>query len=331
MRVTLIHNPGAGDDKQASAGQLEALMEEAGHKVRYQCTKEKGWAKALKKSADLIVVAGGDGTVGKVARRLIGQGVPIAILPMGTANNISKTLGIADLPVTQLISSLDSARHLKFDAGVATGPWGERHFIEGIGTGLLTCSIPEVDDNKTIEQLKDNVVRVTYAQQIFRDQLADCPAIEVEAICDGEDISGRYLLFEVLNMAYIGPNLFLAPDIVRNDGEFDLVLLHEKHRNKLRDHIKDWQEGKPWPSEFGARRCKRLKIEWTGFTVHIDDKLWPVKEKKKPKPPATIDVKVEPRAIEFLVPKEVEKEKKQIEKAQEKNGKKNGGKKKRGS
>jgi diacylglycerol kinase family enzyme len=328
MRVTLIHNPGAGDDKQPSAGQLQALIKEAGHKVRYRCTREKGWTRALKKSADLVAVAGGDGTVGKVARRLIGSGVPIAVLPIGTANNISKTLGIADLPVTQLIPSWKSASRVKFDAGMAIGPWGERHFIEGVGTGLLTSSIPEVENNKTIEQLKDTGVKVTYAQQIFREHLADCPAITVEASLDGEDISGRYLLFEVLNMQFIGPNLFLAPGLVRNDGKLDVVLLAEKHRNKLINHIKNWQEGKEWPPEFGARRGKRLKIEWTGFTVHIDDKLWPMKGRKKPKPPSTIDLKVEPGAIEFVIPKEVDEEKKQIAKTDEKYARKNGRKKK---
>ena len=317
MKATLIHNPGAGDDRQPTGRQIEALMEEAGYKVRYQTTKEKGWARVLKKPADLVVVAGGDGTVGKVARRLIGARCPIAVLPVGTANNISKTLGIADLPVHHLIRTWKTARHLKFDAGLVTGPWGERHFIEGIGTGLLTSSIPQVEDNKTIETLKDTGIKVTYAQQIFREQLEDCPAIDIEAELDGKDVSGRYLVFEVLNMSYIGPNLFLAPDIVRNDSKFDVVLLAEKDRAKLRRHIKHWQEGKPWPAEFGNFRGSRLKIEWTGFQLHIDDKLWPDK-KKGPRPPVTIDARIEPQAVEFLVPKEVHKE----QKLAEKNGKK---------
>src|SRR5262245_31057092 len=98
MRVTLIHNPGAGDDKQPSKGQLEALIREAGHDVRYQSVREQGWSKVLKKAADLIAVAGGDGTVGKVARRLIGRGIPIAVLPVGTANNISRTLAATCAP-----------------------------------------------------------------------------------------------------------------------------------------------------------------------------------------------------------------------------------------
>ena len=308
MRVTLIHNPAAGDSRQPNRRQLEALIEAAGHKLRYQSSKKKDWADALKKKADLVAVAGGDGTVGRVARRLVGSGVPIAVLPMGTANNVSKTLGIADLTIFQLIRGWESARRIRFDACIATGPWGERYFIEGLGTGLLTCSMPEVEGSKTAEHLEHAGVKVTYAQQVFREQLADCPVTKVQARLDGKDISGRYLLFEALNMKYIGPNLFLAPDIVRNDGEFEVVLIGEKERRTLHRYIRDWQEGKPWPSNFRTLRGSRLKIEWTGFPLHIDDKLWPGDRKRRPKPPATLDIKVEPRAIQFLVPKEVKDE-----------------------
>ena len=317
MKITLIHNPAAGDHLKPSAGQIQALIEEAGHKVRYQCCKEKGWHKVLKKSADLVVVAGGDGTVGKVVRDLIGEKMTVAVLPLGTANNISRTLGIADLPVTHLISSWESARNVKFDAGIAVGPWGKRYFIEGLGAGLLTSSIPEVDDNKTLDQLNETGIKVTYAQQIFREHLAECPAVEIEATLDGEDISGRYVLFEVLNMQYIGPNLFLAPEMRRDDGKFDVILVNQKHRKKLQSHIRDWQEGKQWPPEFGARRGKRLTMKWTGFDVHIDDKLWSVKRRKAPRL-ETIDITVERGAISFLVPKEVHKLQQLIRKSGEK-------------
>jgi diacylglycerol kinase family enzyme len=40
LRVTLIHNPEAGDETRPTRGQLEALIKEAGHKVRYQSVKE---------------------------------------------------------------------------------------------------------------------------------------------------------------------------------------------------------------------------------------------------------------------------------------------------
>src|SRR5262249_27396779 len=174
MRVTLIHNPGAGGDKQPSKGQLEALIREAGHDVRYQSVREKGWSKVLKKTADLVAVAGGDGTVGKVARRLIGRGIPIAVLPMGTANNISRTLGITGMSVIQLIPSWSTARHLSWDAGMTRGPWGERAFIEGIGAGLFTRSIPHIDADATVAELNDTEVKLSYTLQFLRELLDHC-------------------------------------------------------------------------------------------------------------------------------------------------------------
>jgi len=93
VRVTLIHNPGAGkQDYDAKA--LLKLLRRAGHKPRYQSSKEKGWDRVLDKRAGLVVVAGGDGTVAGVARRMVGRGVPVAVLPDGTANNIARSLGL---------------------------------------------------------------------------------------------------------------------------------------------------------------------------------------------------------------------------------------------
>ena len=57
MRVTLIHNPGAGRQGKNDAQKLVSLLEGAGHEVRYQSSKDDGWKKALKKPAELIVVA----------------------------------------------------------------------------------------------------------------------------------------------------------------------------------------------------------------------------------------------------------------------------------
>ncbi|HKA42383.1 MAG TPA: diacylglycerol kinase family protein [Burkholderiales bacterium] len=302
MRVTLIHNPNAGDDTQPTVGQLVALIREAGHKVRWQSVKEKGWARVLRKRSDLIAVAGGDGTVGRVARRVVGRGVPITVLPMGTANNISKTLGMAGRPVHQLIREWEEARHLKFDAGVAKGPWGTRYFIEGVGLGLFARTLPEIRKNKTMAHLSDAEVKVTYALQMLRDKLEDLSPRTVTATLDGRDISGKYLMLEAMNTRYIGPNLLLAPDVPHSSGRLDIVFVQEKDRKKLARFLATWQQGKMWPSGLGIGRGKRLTIEWTGFPIHLDDKLWPKKGKSGFKPPATMEIGVERAALEFLVP-----------------------------
>ena len=304
MRVTLIHNPEAGDETRPTRGQLEALIKEAGHKVRYQSVKDSGWSKALKKQADLIAVAGGDGTIAKVARQMIGGKVPLTVLPMGTANNISRTLGIVHLPITLLIASWEKGRRLPFDAGMAEGPWGERHFIEGFGTGLFPRAVPHIDANETLAEISDAEVKVTYTLQLLREYLDKCPATEVTGTLDGENISGRYLLFEAMLMQFIGPNLPLAPNILSDDGMFDVVMVHDHDREKLHEHLATWQEGALWPSEFKTSQGARLEIEWKGFPVHIDDKVWPG-EDEKPKPAGKIKLTIEPKALEFLVPKDL--------------------------
>ena len=64
--------------------------------------------------------------VGKVAKHLIDKHLPIAVLPMGTANNIAKTLGLSDRPLEQLIAGWSAAPRVNFDVGVASGPWNSK-------------------------------------------------------------------------------------------------------------------------------------------------------------------------------------------------------------
>src|SRR5215813_12881952 len=73
MKVTLIHNPDAGDDQQLSADALLELICRAGHTARYQSSKDESWQSALEQPCDLVAVAGGDGIVGAVAKTLIGR------------------------------------------------------------------------------------------------------------------------------------------------------------------------------------------------------------------------------------------------------------------
>jgi diacylglycerol kinase (ATP) len=307
VRVTLIHNPGAGKQGKGNAEQMIEALNDAGHDVRYQSSKDDEWKKALKKDADLIVVAAGDGTVGRVTRRMVGRGVPITVLPSGTANNIGRSLGLIERPFEELIRGWETARRVKLDVGVASGPWGERYFVEGVGIGLFaellasSAAAPEKGKGEKKSKGKTSAV-VDSALRRLRDLAEHIEPIEVNAHLDGKDISGSYVLFEALNLRYIGPNLHLAHDSNPSDGELDVILVSEAERKRLVYYLDHWQDDRDRLAVLPSQRGRHLELEWAGFPLHIDDKLRPGARAKPKEMAGHVEARLEGETVEFLVP-----------------------------
>ena len=297
MRITLVHNPGAGRQNSADAKKLTRFLEEHGYDVRYVSAKDEGWKKWLEKPADLVVVAGGDGTVAKVTRRMAGRGIPVGVLPSGTANNIARTLGLLERPFEDLVRAWKDGRRVKLDLGVAKGPWGERYFVEGLGVGVFASLLtsPAADVKK-----QENAVAA--ALDRMRKHAEKAEPLEIHARLDGKDISGRYLMIEALNLPYVGPNLHLAHDKQPGDGELVVVLVTEAERSRLLYYLEHWQENRERLAVLPSKRGRRLELEWTGFPLHIDDKLKP-KPKSKPKEIAgPAEARLDGDTVEFVVP-----------------------------
>jgi diacylglycerol kinase (ATP) len=300
VRVTLIHNPGAGSQGPGGARRLKELLASAGHKVRYQSSKADHWRRALKEPAELVVVAGGDGTVARVMKRMVGCGIPVALLPSGTANNIARTLGLLERPFEELVRGWERARRVKLDVGIAEGPWGERYFVEGVGVGLFANLLSQPRKSKKRSKRAASVVE--NALRRLKDAAARCEPVELVAALDGKDISGRYLLLEAVNLRYVGPNLFLAPDSQPGDGHLDVVLVTEAERARLLEYLEKWQDNRERLAVLPTRQGRRLQIEWTGFELHIDDKLRPKKDAEPEEIAGLVEARIEADAVEFLAP-----------------------------
>ena len=93
-KILLLHNPTAGASHPNAEELLEGIHKAIGVKPRYFSIKNPDWKDALSKRWDAVILAGGDGTVGKSVRWLRNRKTQIAILPLGTANDISRSLGI---------------------------------------------------------------------------------------------------------------------------------------------------------------------------------------------------------------------------------------------
>src|SRR4030095_14638626 len=133
MRIVLIHNPKAGDRKHGKK-QLMASLIRSGHQAFYHSIKERGWKKAFKKPVDLVIAAGGDGTVHKTAWQIIDSGISLAILPLGTANNLARSLGFTG-SVDEILQLLHCGKSRPFDIGVARRSSRTEYFSEAAGGG----------------------------------------------------------------------------------------------------------------------------------------------------------------------------------------------------
>jgi diacylglycerol kinase (ATP) len=271
MRATLMHNPQSGD-RTPSGKKLARWIEKLGYRVRYQSTKKKEWAKALEDPGELVIVAGGDGTVTKVARHLLRSSTPVAILPLGSANNIARALGITGKP-KKLIAGLASAGHRRFDIGVVRGSWGESPFFEGVGLGLFTEAMCLVDSKEGTVHGAQRRRKFCRDLRFLSRALADFEPRRLAVKLDGRDLSGDYLLCEIMNTGSIGPRLPLVRDADPSDGLLDVVLLGERHRERFRRYLLARASDDPRLPRLPVRRARRVEISVGREPLRIDDSI----------------------------------------------------------
>jgi diacylglycerol kinase family enzyme len=303
MEVTLIHNPNSGQGSTSNAEEIMSMIRAAGHKVRYQSSKEKNWKAALKKAADLVAIAGGDGTVGKVARRMPHRDLPVTILPQGTANNIAHALEIAEVPLPQLIAGWATARAISFNLGIAAGPWGERTFLESAGVGLFAAGMSQLDESSD-QDSGDPQYELRAARRFLRARLKHFAPVPLLVHLDGKDLSGDYLLLETMNIPSIGPNLVLAPDADPSDGLLDVVLVPGDERDNLLEYLRVQRPENSAPRPLPIHRGSHLRVQTGGAEVHLDDRSFEGGNRKGQRAarPVPYEVRIDQQALSLLVP-----------------------------
>lgn len=304
MKVAkVLHNPGAGDGDNSDK-ELIAAIEAEGYKCSYLSTKKKGWEKKdweriESKDVDFIVVAGGDGTVRKLAhelleRKLIDKKLPIALLPLGTANNIARTLGIRGEP-EDIIKGWKQHEIKKYDVGRIDGIKKHKFFIESYGYGVFPRLMKEM---KKLDksQFDSPEQKIKTALQILHQIILDYKPKLCKLKIDNEDYTGKFLLVEIMNTSSIGPNLHLAPFADPGDEFFEVILITDNQREEFASYVKGKLEGRDESPFFTTLKAKKLQIYWEGTALHADDEHILLDE--------AADVKIELQSglLEFLVP-----------------------------
>src|SRR5690606_39132065 len=267
-RLTVVHNPKAGNG--SALADLERWIAAAGHQgAVVDADDASALADALRDPGDLVVVAGGDGSVRLIAQRLPAAHPPVpqGILPAGTAYHLATSHGIGR-DYEALVHGWSRGRRVPLDVGRVRTPWGESVWIEACGFGAIARTVgaltpvPSSADGDTEDELLRDL-RVT------RELLVDHPLHECRLSIDGEILTGEYCIVEVMNIPSIGANLTLAAGASAADGLFDVVVVDQEARVLLRDYLSARLDGDEAPDlDLPARRARRVEVSWDGSRIH---------------------------------------------------------------
>lgn len=224
MRVTVIVNPAAGTAEDRSpVDTARHELSAAGHHVHVLETTGKGDAERLSREAvalgaDVVVAAGGDGTLHEVVNGVASGAdalsrCAIGLLPFGTGNDFARSLGIEDRDAA--VAALLSGATRAVDA-IAIGT---RLFLNASAGGFTA----ETSANVTSD-MKQAIGPLAYLIGGARAVLAHEP---VAARVETEDrvIEADLQLFAVCNGAYIGGGHQLAPTARPDDGLMEVCLV----------------------------------------------------------------------------------------------------------
>jgi diacylglycerol kinase (ATP) len=270
MRICLYWNANAGDETPLR--HITRKIEEAGHEiVRILKSEDDEVASALGLGVDALVTAGGDGTVARAARALAGSDLPVAILPLGTANNIATSLAIDEDP-DKAIDQWQRQKVTRIDLGVISDDEGEYLFVEGAGVGLVPRGIRRGRDDRRRSAPEEASAKVTWARGMFLEALEALPPQHSSVCVDGESIAGEFLLVEVLNITSVGPRLRLSTETAPADGLLSVVTAGVEDRDAIRAHLR-----RPWEDDDNHAWLKSWRattIEAEGWhEYHVDDQI----------------------------------------------------------
>jgi len=271
MKLVVVHGTGAGGGAPRPE-ELVALLRRAGHDPRYFADDDPGWREAVRAPADLVVAAGGDGTVRRVALAVRGAGRPVAVLPVGTANNVAAALAISGSIEDEVAAwRLDRVRAL--DLGIARFGDEEVPFLESLGAGAFARVIERHararGGGKGSGSPEDKVRRDL--AELDAAIAAERPA-RFRIRADGRDASDDCLLLEVMSLRRVGANLPLAPAADPGDGLLDVVRATDADRGALGAYIAARLDGGEARLDLPFVQASEIEIETDDdAAVHVDD------------------------------------------------------------
>ena len=187
-RVLVIYNPAAGKSRQTRLTEVTTRLGGLGCAVTARETTQRGDAERFASAAsadefDVLVAAGGDGTINEVVNGLVagGSGLPLALVPLGTANVLALEIGLDPKDGESIARTIAFGPAHRVHLGIANG----RHFVVMVGAGLDAHVVEGVNI-----ALKRRAGKFAYVVESLRQAFGyDFPELRIRA--NGETYEGR--------------------------------------------------------------------------------------------------------------------------------------------
>ncbi len=222
-KLLLIFNPRAGRTKSRSP-MFDAVstFSQAGYLLSIHQTTAPGDATRIAADVggeyDLVVAAGGDGTLNEVIAGLIQLPNPplLGYLPQGSTNDFATSLHISGNPAAAAAALMATAAPRPLDIG----RWCDRSFVYVASFGAFVRS-----SYSAPQAAKNALGHFAYILEGMKD-LNTLRPYRIKLTADGEVLDGSYLFGAVCNSTSIGGLMKLDPDrVVLDDGKFELLLI----------------------------------------------------------------------------------------------------------
>jgi len=230
-KLLFIYNPRAGKTGYTShLTEIFRVFIDAGYRVEVFPTGERGdgreYARGIGDDFDLVVAAGGDGTLNEIVGGLREShpDLPIGYLPVGSTNDFASSLGIPQNPVQAAKNIL--SKHL---ARVDLGRFGSDYFVYVAAFGLFTNVAYETD-----QTLKNLFGHAAYLISGVK-SLGELRTYRMTIRANGETKTDDYILGMITNSISVGGfKNITGRDVALSDGLFEVTLV-KAPKNGLAD------------------------------------------------------------------------------------------------
>ena len=218
-RAVFLYNPESGRGRVArEAEQIDEIFRTNGYKVIPQPIDFSVNPFDGHETIDLMVVAGGDGTVNFAVNAMKSKGldIPLGVIPAGTANDFAGALGMSN-------ELLEAARQIaagsidRVDVGRVNDLW----FVNIFSFGIFTTTSQRTPNSR--KHLMGKLAYIIEGVKEFR----TIHAVPLEIVADGEHFDLRSLMALIFNGETAGGFRLARTSSIR-DGLFDCILLEKK-------------------------------------------------------------------------------------------------------